>query len=50
MFPSHIKLKIRFKHKNMFRETTAHKWDIVTILSRLLFTIPRTLNTHYRFY
>ena len=24
----------------MFRETTVHKWDIVTIHSRLLYTIP----------
>ena len=29
----------------MFRESTVHKWDIVTIQSRLLYTIPRTLNT-----
>ena len=34
----------------MFRETTVHKWDIVTIHSRLLYTISRTLNTRYRLY
>ena len=34
----------------MLRETTVHKWDIVTIHSRLLYTIPRTLNTCYRLY
>ena len=34
----------------MFRETTVHKWDIVTIHSRLLYTIPRTLNTRYCLY
>ena len=34
----------------MFRETTVHKWDIVTIHSCLLYTIPRTLNTRYRLY
>ena len=34
----------------MFRETIVHKWDIVTIHSRLLYTIPRMLNTRYRFY
>ena len=34
----------------MFRETTVHKWDIVTIHSRLLYTIPRTLNTRYHLY
>ena len=50
LFPSDTKLKIRFKRKNMFRETIVHKWDIVTIHSRLLYTIPRTLNTRYRFY
>ena len=50
LFSSDTKLKIRFKRKNMFRETTAHKWDIVTIHSRLLYIIPRTLNTRYRFY
>ena len=33
----------------MFRETTVHKWDIVTIHSRLLYTILRTLNTRYHF-
>ena len=27
----------------MFCESTVHKWDIVTIHSRLLYTIPRTL-------
>ena len=40
LFPSDTKLKIRFKRKNMFRETTVHKWDIVTIHSLLLYTIP----------
>ena len=50
LFPSDTKLKTRFKRKNMFRETVFHKWDIVTIHSRLLCTIPRTLNTRYRFY
>ena len=34
----------------MFRETTVHKWDIVTIHFRLLYTIPRTLNTRYCLY
>ena len=34
----------------MFCETTRHKWDIVTIHSRLLHTISRMLNTHYRFF
>ena len=34
----------------MFRETIVHKWGIVTIYSLLLYTIPRTLNTRYRFY
>ena len=34
----------------MFRETIVHKWDIVTIHCRFLYTIPRTLNTRYRFY
>ena len=33
----------------MFGETTVHKWDIVTIHSRLLYTILRTLNTRYAF-
>ena len=32
----------------MFLET--HLWDIVTIHSCLLYTIPRTLNTRYCFY
>ena len=50
LFSSDTKLKIRFKRKNMFRETTVHKWDIVTIHSRLLYTTPCTLNTRYRFY
>ena len=50
LFPSDTKLKIRFKRKNMFRETIVHKWDIVTIHSRLLYAIPRTLNIRYRFY
>ena len=50
LFPSDTKLKIRFKRKNIFRETIVHKWDIVTIYSRLLYTIPPTLNTRYRFY
>ena len=50
LFPSDTKLNIRFKRKNMFRETTVHVWDIVTIHSRLLYTIPGTLNTRYRFY
>ena len=50
LFPSDTKLKIRFKYKNMFRETLVHKWDIVTIYSRLLYTIPRTLITRYHFY
>ena len=50
LFPSDTKLKIRFKRKNMFRETTFHKQDIVTIHSRLLYAIPRTLNTRYHFY
>ena len=50
LFPSDTKLKIRFKRQNIFRETILHKWDIVTIHSNLLYTIPRTLNTHYRFY
>ena len=49
LFPSDTKLKIRFKRKNIFRETIAHKWGIVTIHSRLLYTILRMLNTHYRF-
>ena len=47
MFPSDTKLKIRFKRKNMFRETIVHKWDIVTIHSRLLHTIPRMLSTSF---
>ena len=34
----------------MFREIIVHKWDIVTIHSRLLRTIPRMLGTCYRFY
>ena len=34
----------------MFRETTVHKWDFVTIHSHLLNTIPRTLNTRYYLY
>ena len=34
----------------MFRETIVHKWDIVTIHSRLLYIIPRKLNTRYCFY
>ena len=50
LFPSDTKLKIRFKRKNMFRETIVYKWDIVTIQSCLLYIIPRTLNTCYRFY
>ena len=33
----------------MFGETFVHKWDIVTIDSRLLYTILRTLNTRYHF-
>ena len=49
LFPSNTKFKIRFKRKNMFREIIFHKWDIVTIHPRLLYTIPRTLNTR-RFY
>ena len=40
LFPCDTKLKIRFKRKNMFRETIVHKWDIVTIQFRLLYTIP----------
>ena len=40
LFPSDTKLKIRFKRKNMFRETTVHKWNIVTFNFRLLYTIP----------
>ena len=40
LFPSDTKLKIRFKRKNMFRETTLHKWVIVAIHSRFLYTIP----------
>ena len=40
LFLSDTKLKIRFKRKNMFCETTVRKWDIVTINSRLLYTIP----------
>ena len=50
MFRSHTKLKIRFKRKNVFHETVVHKWDFVTIHSHLLYTIPCTLNTRYRFY
>ena len=50
LFPSDFKLKVKFKRKNMFRETIVHKWDTVTIHFRLLYTIPRTLNTLYRFY
>ena len=50
LFPSDTKLKIRFKRKNMFRETVVYKWHIVTIHSRLLYTIPRTMNTSYRFH
>ena len=50
LFPSDTKLKIRFKRKNIFRETIVHKWDIVTIHSRLLYTIAHTLNTRYHFY
>ena len=34
----------------MFRETTVDKWDIVTIHSRLLYTIAHKLNTRYRLY
>ena len=34
----------------MFRETIVHKWDVVTIHSRLLYIIPRKLNTRYCFY
>ena len=34
----------------MFRETIIHKWDIVTTLSHLLYTIPHTLNIRYLFY
>ena len=34
----------------MFRETIVDKWDIVTIHSRLLYTIPHMMNTRYRFY
>ena len=50
LFPSDTKLKIRFKRKNMFCETIVHKWYIVAIHCRFLYTIPRTLNTRYRFY
>ena len=50
LFPSDTKFKIRFTRKNIFRETIVHKWDIVTIHSRLLYTIPRKLNTCYCFY
>ena len=50
LFPSDTKFKIRFKRKTMFCETIVHKWDIVTIHFRLLNTITRALNTHYRFY
>ena len=50
LFPSDTKLNIRFKRKSMFHETNVHVWDIVTIHSRLLYTIPGTLNTRYRFY
>ena len=34
----------------MLRETTVHKWDILTIHFRLLYTIRRRLNTRYRLY
>ena len=34
----------------MFRQTTDYKWGIVTIHSRLLYTIPRTFNIRYRLY
>ena len=50
LFPSDTKLKIRFKRKNLSRETIARKCDIVTIHSRLLYTISRILNTRYCFY
>ena len=51
LFPSDTKLKIRFKRKkSMFRKIIVCKWDIVTIHFCLLYTIPRTLNTCYRFY
>ena len=50
LLPSGTISKIRFKRKNMFCETTVHKRDITTIHSRLLYTIPLTLNTRYRFY
>ena len=50
LFPSDTKLKIGFKRKNMFRGTFVHKWDIVTIHSRFLYTMLRTLNTRYHFY
>ena len=50
LFPSDAKSKIRSKSKNMFREIIVDKKDIVTIHSRHLYTIPRTLNTRYYFY
>ena len=50
MFPSGTKLKIRFKSKNIFRKTIAHKSDNVPIHSRPLYTIRRSLNTCYCFY
>ena len=50
LFPPDTKSIIRFKRKSIFSETIAHKSDVVTILSRLLYTIPCTLNTSYRFY
>ena len=46
-FPSDTKLKITFKCKNMFCETIVFKWDIVTIHSCLLHTIPRMLSTSF---